>query len=1539
MSNRAFTLPLSLAVLLGVVHQLQRGTGPSAATPPDPTPTVTTAATTDAERRHAPDETRSYRTGLELVRAFLVAGDTAPADTVRADTAHTDTARATQARTDTAHTAAPPPNPCFPAIGFMVATLPDPVDSHLDWAFDSDFEAILRAYERAGYVLDRFWLPWNEKRDTARAGPGGTTVRLRDVQPGVVLFRLDTVVAPRMPVPRGSTSAPDTSAASEGDTLRYAPPGSAARDSSTSQCVRRPKPRANLATQHRITPHAPRRVQGRRRTAADTLWLVLYHGATPPPEVAHARQVTEQTVGIQPTAGIVRKEPHDPRWAKPPLDSAAATRARTQPSPRALAQAARAAAAAGKQSLFRPTLQMLYIVGEIPTAGLHAQAFTRALADRDSVAALIAPRDSTLRIVGPSFSGSARSLSLALHRWRATHPRTRVSVVGGSATSPGAPMILSADSLVGYRSTVHSDDALTEALAFRVLCPLNVGDDQVVVLRESGTAYGRDVAAGNRAPGLTCPGGRTLHPSRFVQIPFPMNIATLRAELDGRAAAQGVSTTEIRSQSRARFTLRDQDRPGDHPLPTSQLTAPTLEVLMDEVEAAISGNRVHVVGILASDVRDKVFLATELRRRLRDVQLFTFEGNSLYLLPQNQAALRGTLVISTYPLSLQTQWWTPGRLNRMRLSFSNEGANGIHNAVLVQLGAGRQAANYGYPFVNYPGRVKPPVWVSAVGDERFLPVTVYTAADSAIRMIDMAAVPERPDEWPSLAFPTAVSIALLGLAMLLAVSEFLPGRPAREIPATAGRPRRGGLPATRAARLYRWARRVAAWLPWTHAGRLVRLRRRRHALPHPGIVRRAKHPPLPPADTTSEPVDAAGASADVAVPPADAAVTAADTAVPADAAGAPVDAADVPVDAAVPADAPADAPVPAGMPAERPGRLRRRRALHRQRFRRRRGADPLAPDTPQETVLDEVRWGTQNFHAYAYASLRALALLSAIVPVALITAFALTRRSLLDGPGIGWRWLVLGFLVVAVVGGGWATARLLAHSVRALRSVTPLGSWFAARGIPGDRAASRSWQAEVVLRALALLGGVFFFALSMWFAWQVIVLHANRQVTFPIFVYRASQLDGGVSPLVPLLLAAAGYVAWCTWHGWRIRDLRETTPFESAWDDDDGDDASPPGHGPTALPAAAGKDVRAVRMRLFKVVPDDTGLWGLGAAVLLAASLAMLIRRTIDGMIGLTAFDWILPLGIMGALVTTCWAVYRLLSVWRALDRVLQEMSETPLLPAFKRLPQRVAQLTRLTLWRPASRNVIDTVAAAQWRQMKQLHRQAQHEFAGVDMPRLALWSSVSALMAPDAPPPSRYPRRLRAGHDDSFQRLNEILSALWAREPDSEVVSQIRDELKKGPSDASTVDLVRRSVPTLTRLWLRAAEEFAAVQVVDYIEWVLQQLRTLALFLFISLLLTTALLSSYPYQPQSLTKLVFLFVLLGTVGTLLYVMAALNRDDVLSAIAKTDPGRVTWDRSFVVNAVAVGIVPLLTLISTELPDWHLLGWLDPLLRVFGGGH
>jgi hypothetical protein len=353
--------------------------------------------------------------------------------------------------------------------------------------------------------------------------------------------------------------------------------------------------------------------------------------------------------------------------------------------------------------------------------------------------------------------------------------------------------------------------------------------------------------------------------------------------------------------------------------------------------------------------------------------------------------------------------------------------------------------------------------------------------------------------------------------------------------------------------------------------------------------------------------------------------------------------------------------------------------------------------------------------------------------------------------------------------------------------------------------------------------------------------------------------------------------------------------------------------------------------------------------VLLTIWLVPQFERTIEatvlpvyhtGWSELTSFDWLLRFGIVCALLATIWAVYRLLLVWEALQGFLSAVAETPLTPVFERLPGRVARLLQPTLFAPSSRETLDSVTTVQWRLLRRVYSATATEFERVPEIDPSTPGKVEALMDLKEPWRAAPQRARKTEMVVPLGPLYEVLEDLWRAEPPTETLQDVGVEV--GQLDAaermakvSTMSRYRGVYRGPARYWLRLAEEFVAVQVVAYILWVLLHLRRLALFLLVSLLLMTVLVSGYSFQPQSLVKLILLFVLLATVGSLIIVMLEMSRDDLLSRISKTEPGRVNWSTSFVLNLVLVGVVPLLALVSSEFPAVRalLFSWLNPFLR------
>src|SRR5260370_22220203 len=93
------------------------------------------------------------------------------------------------------------------SVDSIIATLPDPIESGLSDKLDDQIDAIQRAAESQGYVLDRFKLPWPTPGERAAKGGDAEIDQAEDSgpatgetpqseakwgqrsQPGVLLFR------------------------------------------------------------------------------------------------------------------------------------------------------------------------------------------------------------------------------------------------------------------------------------------------------------------------------------------------------------------------------------------------------------------------------------------------------------------------------------------------------------------------------------------------------------------------------------------------------------------------------------------------------------------------------------------------------------------------------------------------------------------------------------------------------------------------------------------------------------------------------------------------------------------------------------------------------------------------------------------------------------------------------------------------------------------------------------------------------------------------------------------------------------------------------------------------------------------------------------------------------------------------------------------------------------------------------------------------------------------------------------------------------
>ena len=579
-----------------------------------------------------------------------------------------------------------------PDFQFLVALLPDPVDSHIGWLFDPFLEALERAAEAAGYALDRFRLPWGSSASARAQCTGEVTASgtkkpsacapllVHEREPGVLIFR--------------PTKAPEGENAQlfvvflVGET----PTGGVQK-------------LAFAKALDRIAECQPASISilgptfsGSARSLAISLedWRRENGGWMQGNASWRVAQERLQQMQLE----VCRKEEICPLLP---------ARGRIEERQcREYGEWCRSQEAAAAQPItpFR-------IVSGTATSFPVAE----------------------LRRVGPD--GAGASFFATVISDDVVFRKFVGEYIEGRLGAPADRIALLIESNTGYG----------QALSRLGSTPTTARQPTPTAARNV-AAEAREIPPGD-AGSPTVPAGAAPTPSptasptpageaEILRLPFPMYIAGARSAWE---KIKEEPTPGVPSAARPRLQVElDENREPPDLLPQMYpgMTGPAVELVLSNILATISRKQIKYVGVLASDTRDKIFLVNQIHQYCPDVRVFTFENDLLYAHPQFYTTMRGMLVASTYPLFTRTQPWT-GKTEGKRLQFSNSGAEGIYNAVLALLALtapdnAYSMVDYGPPQVDFDrakrvlkGPRQPPIWISAVGNGGLWPVAQFEA--------------------------------------------------------------------------------------------------------------------------------------------------------------------------------------------------------------------------------------------------------------------------------------------------------------------------------------------------------------------------------------------------------------------------------------------------------------------------------------------------------------------------------------------------------------------------------------------------------------------------------------------------------------------------------------------------------------------------------------------------------------------------------------------------------------------------------------------
>jgi hypothetical protein len=277
-------------------------------------------------------------------------------------------------------------------------------------------------------------------------------------------------------------------------------------------------------------------------------------------------------------------------------------------------------------------LLTVFLVGESPLSGIRKQAFVDSL----GLVSSIQPGEE-IRVLGPFSSGAAGSCSLALAEWysRPSVPLANsVSFLSGSATSPDVgerlkPRCGACDSLrVTFRRTVASDTELQEAGFKFFEHELGWHRDEIAVLVESDSSYGQAIVSNARAGNLRNPYWRLV-------LPVPSALSSVRTASERSRKAEEVEIAGVRVPAAGLELKLDETRAPRDTFPVfDPMTAPLNELELDSLLSTLARERIRHLGLVFTDIRDKLFVAEKVKEAAPHLSIFTFESSLLYVHPR-----------------------------------------------------------------------------------------------------------------------------------------------------------------------------------------------------------------------------------------------------------------------------------------------------------------------------------------------------------------------------------------------------------------------------------------------------------------------------------------------------------------------------------------------------------------------------------------------------------------------------------------------------------------------------------------------------------------------------------------------------------------------------------------------------------------------------------------------------------------------------------------------------------------------------------------
>lgn len=380
-----------------------------------------------------------------------------------------------------------------------------------------------------------------------------------------------------------------------------------------------------------------------------------------------------------------------------------------------------------------------------------------------------------------------------------------------------------------------------------------------------------------------------------------------------------------------------------------------------------------------------------------------------------------------------------------------------------------------------------------------------------------------------------------------------------------------------------------------------------------------------------------------------------------------------------------------------------------------------------------------------------------------------------------------------------------------------------------------------------------------------------------IFLERITHLEDGLSPVLPIAAILLGYFLWAFL---QLRRLEWTASREIHL-----------GFTQASSPLLS-CCVGSLQSCLEELTPEAP--WVLATCSIIAISVALSLRQSLNGLDGGGFFYWFQVWGTVMLLLTVALTCVHAWTIWRRLQKLLLLLEETPLSGTFKTLAG--ARKMQVKIWDLAKREKTFKFLQGTVDSLARLYGPKSPEALGAK-------AQLDQLVREDATRRQPLPGEIREFSSCLNIAMDPAIEALFADTP----ATPRRDEL-----------LV-----------------YLAYRMVALIRYAMLQIGTLICFVAYGFVLAIGSIMFYPFEGRKTVGelLVMAFaLLLGWVATM---MIQFQRNEVLSHLEGSVPGQANYGQ-LLLRLLTVGGLPLIAILGSQFPQLanFAFSFFRPLLEV-----